>query len=293
VAAPKKESAKAELTRLLAGRVTTKNADRAYTLAAQLFEEITFAARPTEASFRLMARGFEAAAARGHAAAWLDLGRCRWNGWGVPEDREAALEAYTRSAELGSVEGAYAAAYNLYWVFEEYPAAYQYARLALAGGDPTGGVHYLLGLMAFHGRGCPESLVESVAHHKAAAARDNLDAMFELYVLYSTGAGVRKNERRAREWLWKAAEGGHPRATYNLGAFYATGNGVEKDTRAAVKWYGRSSSAGNARASATLGAMYLLGDGVKKDARRSREHLARARAQGMDTDAFLDAIGAR
>ena len=46
--------------------------------------------------------------------AWLDYGRCLWNGWGVPENREEALAAYKKASALGSSEATLVAATNLY-----------------------------------------------------------------------------------------------------------------------------------------------------------------------------------
>lgn len=257
-------------------------ARRLYELAVALFD----ACGPRHAG--VLVRALEAAAKSGIADAWVDLGRCRWNGWGVPKDREAALADYLRAAEAGSSEGFYVAAHNLYWHFERYDEAQRWARKAVEAGDVEGRATYLLGLMAFSGRGCPKSMPDALAFHRAAAADGNPDAMFELYALYATGTGVERNEAEARRWCIRAAERGQARACYNLGALHATGSqGFPQDWAESVRWYERASDLGHAKASYNLGLMYLNGEGVDRDEDEARLFLRRAREQGHEVSPEL------
>ena len=57
-----------------------------------------------------------------------------------------------------------------------------------------------------------------------AAALGDIDAQFNLAVLYETGKGVEKNKEKEIYYLEEAAIGGHHRARYNLGCF-ENGNG--------------------------------------------------------------------
>lgn len=125
---------------------------------------------------------------------------------------------------------------------------------------------YELGLLYYNGESwLPSDYAISLDYHHQAAELGNADAMFELYVYYSTGIGVEIDNEKAIDWNFKAAKAGNDRACYNLGAFYATGNGVPQDMEEAVNWYNEASQLGNVRATKTLGLMYRYGEGVPQD----------------------------
>jgi TPR repeat protein len=235
-----------------------------------------------------MAKALHEAALGGHANAWIDYGRCLWNGWGVREDREEALNAYRRAAELGSDYGAYLAAYNLYWTFKRYDEAHTFARQALQGQDPNGEVRYLLGLMAYHGRGRSKDIQDSLRYHQEAAARGNADALFELFVYAVSGIGEKD---KAIFYLKEAGKRDQPRAAANLGALYATGQmaGIAKDLTQSVQWYKRAADLGMGRAAAALGVMALRGEGMDKDPQAAKAYLERAEKLGFDVDEYLAA----
>lgn len=260
--------------------------------AAERFASIRGDEKNADSLLGQVAKDFEQAAKAGEPAAWIDFGRCLWNGWGVKQNRGAAMRAYRQAANLGSSFGAHITAYNLYWEFGKWDEAHVYAKAALKGGDPRGAVHHLLGLMAFHGRGRKADPVEAFKLQTVSAKRGDPDAMFELYAMLSTGQGSRANETDGLKWLIQAAELGQPRACYSLGAHYAMGRGVKQDDEAATAWYESASARGYGRASATLGVMALSGSGMKKSTARATEYFERARAQGFDVDEFLESIGA-
>jgi len=261
-----------------------------HTKAVELFSSIT-AGTKGEANLGLVAVAFRRAGELGHAEAWVDFGRCLDHGWGVDLDHDAAIAAYEQAAKLGSDQGAYALAMNAYWNDEDYAAAQKWAKLALKGGDPVGAVRYLLGLMAFHGRGAKKDVKKSYALHEEAASAGDADAMFELFALASTGQGTAKDEPRAVVWLMEAAKRNHPRALYNLGAFHAMGTfGFAQDYEASARFYEAASETGHGRASATLGTMYLGGQGVKRSEKKAKEYFSRAEAQGFDVRTFLEQL---
>ncbi len=168
-----------------------------------------------------------------------------------------------------------------------YPKIYQ--RLADMGYSPA---VYELGLLYYNGEWwLKQDLKKSLAYHTKAAEMDNADAMFELYVLYSTGQGVKKDMKVAMDWCKKAADLGQFRACYNMGAFYYSGNGVPKDTKLSVEWYDKASKAGNGKSSATLGVMYKTGDEVAVDDNKAEEYFKIAEGQHFDVDEFLESLG--
>ena len=239
-----------------------------------------------------MALAFKEAAEGGHPVGWLDLGRCLWNGWGVVESRDQALECYVRSAELGCPDAFYVVAFNLYWHFQRYEEARPWAEKALAE-DPSGDAHYLYALMVYNGRGVKKDLARSVQLHQEAARRGNADAIFELALFHAKGHGVPADPPRAARLMREAAEKGHPRACFNLGAFHATGRlpGIDLDLAASMKWYERAAELGHGRAAATLGVMYRVGQGVEPDEAHAEYWFGRARELGVDVPAFLEEMG--
>src|SRR5262249_52466826 len=147
---------------------------------------------------------------------------------GIAADPEGAVDSFRRAADAGLREGAVSFIRHAYFALRDEDLAEEVARRAkaLLADDPDGSGHLLCGWLAFNGYGFPKDAAESLRLHREAAARGNADAMFEIYVLQSTGQGTEKDEAAALEWCKKAAEKGQARACYNLGAFYATGRGV-------------------------------------------------------------------
>jgi len=268
---------------------TPKRDRRLYELGVALFKSIDASNEPDIANARaVMAKAFRVAAEGGVPEAWIDLGRCSWNGWGVPEDREEALAAYKKAAALGSDYGAYIAAYNLYWTFKRYDEAYTYVRQAM-NADPGGDAHYLAGLMAYNGRGRPRDVRESLSLHIKAANLGQPDALFELFVYAMQGIGDRS---RAIYYLREAANREQPRAMANLGALSATGqHGVERNLEEAVTWYRRAAGQGIGRAAAALGVMALRGEGMPKDADAAKGYFARAEELDFDVESYLKEVG--
>jgi len=277
------------LEKLLSDKRSPERDEQLYASSVILFKAIKEGTEPTERR-NLLANVLREVAYGGHANAWIDYGRCLWNGWGVSEDREAAMAAYRRAADLGSDYGAYLVAYNLYWAFNRYDEAYVYAQRALRGDDPEGAVRYLLGLMAYNGRGRSKDIPESLRLHLEASERGNGDAFFELHVYAMQGIGDRS---KALYYLQEAGKRDQPRACYNLGAFYATGQmqGIPKDLTESIRWYKRAADLGNGRAAATLGVMALRGEGMDRDQAAAEAYFEQAEELGFDVDEFLELVG--
>jgi TPR repeat protein len=249
------------------------------------------AGAPAEPFFGQMARAFAAAAGAGLAEAWVDLGRCRWNGWGTPADPPLAVEAFQRAGSLGSLEGAFLAAANLGHLGRWEEAA-TWAQRAVELGDEGGDARTLLGRIALHGLGRPARAEEAVPLLEAAVSAGNPDAMMELSLLLESGRGIAADAERAATLLLEAALRGQPVACLNLGAAYATGrNGFRQDWAEAVRWYERASEVGSGRASFALALMYRRGQGVAQDLARADEFLDRAQAQGFDVEKHLAGRG--
>jgi len=254
-----------------------------------------------------------AAAGRGHAGAWTDIGDAHiaqlrsvgaYDGvevdgrgetlWsegarrivdGDQPQLECALRSYYEAHRLGN-----RAATMHFAKMCRYsnPDNKRIASEALAGlGDPTPGEIYQLGLV----QNWLGEMEASANSHLAAAERGDHDAQFELYIYFTQGVGVEADPAKAWSFLERAAAGNHPRALFNVGATYATGkDGAAPDKDMAASYYERAAEHGNARAAATLGVMILTReiDGTKAQA---IAWLDRADAGGHDTWASLDYAG--
>ena len=70
------------------------------------------------------------------------------------------------------------------------------------------------------------------------ANQGNVDAQYNLGVMYEKGEGVRQDYRKAIEWYEKSANQGYAAAQYNLGLMYYQGKGVRQDYHKAKWWFG-------------------------------------------------------
>ena len=90
-------------------------------------------------------------------------------------------------------------------------------------------------------------------------------------------------EAAYREWL-PLAELGDVEAQFNLGVLYDEGAGVEQDLAIAADWYRKAAEQGFIDAQTNLGVMYYYGQGVTRDYQKAAEWFRLAAAQG-DTEA--------
>jgi TPR repeat protein len=227
----------------------------------------------------LILRAVQRAAELGSDEAALWLGDIRYD----EQDAETALALFAGRAEAGHPVGGAKAAELIRRLerADRYADALRWLDAALAR-DPNGMVHYVRGLYAFNGLGCPVDRTAAFRLHEESAARGNADAMFELYAMLAQGVGCTADPARAIEWCVRAAEGGNIRAMANLGGMYATGSGLPRDTERSVQWYARAAEKGHGRAAASLACMYALGQEVERDERRARWYFARSEALGYD-----------
>ena len=94
------------------------------------------------------------------------------------------------------------------------------------------------------------------------AEQGNVEAQYNLGLMYYNGQGLTQNSAEAVKWYRLAAEQAHAYARLNLGAMYRNGQGVPEDFVKAAKWYRLAAEQGNAIAQDNLGILYYFGDGV-------------------------------
>jgi len=112
------------------------------------------------------------------------------------------------------------------------------------------------------------------------AEQGDIDAQFNLALMYANGQGVSQNDKQTVYWYSKAAEQGYARAQHNLGVRYTNGQGVPQDYKQAVYWYSKAAEQGVAVAQNNLGVMYLNGQGAPQDYKQAVYWFAKAAEQG-------------
>ena len=81
---------------------------------------------------------------------------------------------------------------------------------------------------------------------KPLAEQGNVDAQYNLGVLYSSGQGVAQDFSESVRWYQMAAKQGDASAQYNLGLMYYFGEGVLQDYSEAARWYRLTAQQGDA-----------------------------------------------
>ena len=78
-------------------------------------------------------------------------------------------------------------------------------------------------------------------------------------------AAHRQGDSQTAVRLWQPlAEKGQVDAQYNLGVMYYSGDGVNQDYAEAAKWFRKAAEQGDRQARNYMGLMYLNGEGVKQ-----------------------------
>lgn len=102
----------------------------------------------------------------------------------------------------------------------------------------------------------------ALAEWRPLAEQGEVEAQFDLGVLYDGGLGIKQDRTQAAHWYRQAAEQGHAKAQFNLAVLYANGLGVDKDMAEAVRWYQQAAARGQPEAQFNLAGLYQDGVGV-------------------------------
>lgn len=113
---------------------------------------------------------------------------------------------------------------------------------------------------------------------QAAYAHGDLQAAYNLGVLYETGSGGKRCLKEAHKLYMAAHLGGVTEASCNLGRMYLEGEGVKKDPAKAFVFFQQS---GEPVAAFNLGLMYGDGKGVERDLGKAQKYLKVAANAGV------------
>lgn len=125
---------------------------------------------------------FQDGADAGNAEDQCNLGKCYYQGQGIPQNYYSAVIWFRKSAEQKWAEG-----------------------------------QYYLGRSYFYGQGFPKPDYEQAVKWFQQAAKQNYaDAQYQLGLCYEKGQGVKQDAKMARKWFEKAAKNGHAKASRKL-----------------------------------------------------------------------------
>ena len=97
------------------------------------------------------------------------------------------------------------------------------------------------------------------------AKEGNVEAQYNIGIMYSQGQGMPRDMASAAYWWEKAALQGHVRGQNNIANLLRDGIGVAKDLPKAVYWFKAAAIKDYADAQYDLGLLYRNGHGVSKD----------------------------
>lgn len=151
-------------------------------------------------------------------------------------------------------------------------------RAAAAKGDPA--ATFEIATRFAEGRGVNQNLTEAAAWFEKAAGKGLALAQFRLGGLYEKGLGVRKNLDTARRLYTSAAEAGNAKAMHNLAVLYAEGIDGRPDYPAAARWFRRAADHGVIDSQYNLAILYARGIGVEANHAEAFKWFALASREG-------------
>ena len=118
-----------------------------------------------------------------------------------------------------------------------------------------------------------EDRTEALEWFQKSSDGGNINAMYQIAIMYRDGNGPKRDSIKHVEWLKKAAENGHAQSQLMLGNMYRDGVKVESDESEAFKWYRMAAENNNPDAIYQVAMMYRDGKGVDKNKDESNRWL--------------------
>ncbi len=181
---------------------------------------------------------------QGDPVAMVLAGEILSQGYGVPQDKEAAQKWFEAAAAKGNADAL-----------------------------------FTLGSMKLIS-GVPDQKDDGVDLLRQAAAKGNSAAAYNLGLIYLQGALAPREPAEAAEWFRRAADLDQPDAVYALATLYRDGNGVPKDPRESARLLARADELGNAVATTELAILLFNGTGVPKNEERAAALFRKAALAG-------------
>lgn len=196
------------------------------------------------------ARWFLAAAQQDHAEAQYILASMLEKGAGVKRSDEEAFRWYLQAATQGHERAS---------VILEADKWNPYKQKHLSGGEVQAPVFEPEGKGISADQHTPDRTSvgdEQIRKYLAKAQDGDVDAQYNLGIIYYHGEGVARNHDEALKWFQLAAQQGDADAQVNLGYMYGRGEGTAKDHRASMVWFQKAADQGHEGARDILEKMF-------------------------------------
>jgi uncharacterized protein len=209
------------------------------------------------------------AAQAGDPIAQYKLAMIHYEGRGVPRDDEEAMKWLLKAAQQDHIEAQYVLgvmyekgesvprdddqAYK--WISMAARQGYARARVMLESDKWMGYADSRFGSDESperHGGQAEPVTGEQIEEYTRKAEEGDVDAQYNLGIIYYHGEGVSRNFEQALVWFHKAAEQNDADAQYTLGFMYGRGEGVKKDHDQSVVWFTRAADQGHTGAAEIL-----------------------------------------
>jgi uncharacterized protein len=218
------------------------------------------------------------AAQAGDAIAQYKLGMIHYEGSGVPRDDAEAMKWLLKAAQQDHIEAQYVLgvmyekgesvprddeqAYK--WISMAARQGYARARVMLESDKWVNYAEARFGSAAPSGKpdGEGEAVTdEQIEEYTRKAEAGDVDAQYNLGIIYYHGEGVPRNFEEALIWFHRAAEQNDADAQYNLGFMYGRGEGVKKDQNQSLSWFQKAAEQGHTGAQEILEKMVRKSQG--------------------------------
>ena len=117
----------------------------------------------------------------------------------------------------------------------------------------------------------------------ALANQGDVNAQYEVGLMYQIGKEVTRNYKSAIEWYKKAAKQNHLNAQLNLAFMFYEKSPLDRNYTEAINWFKKAAEQGNADAQFYLGKMYQSGQGTERNLKLAEDWYLKAIENG-DSD---------
>lgn len=197
---------------------------------------------------REAAMWFMKAAGQDHAEAQFILATMYEKGAGIEKSDEEAFRWYLQAAIQGHERASVILESAKWNVLKQRHLADNDIQPQFHGGASEQPEHHLSSQ-------APEG-DDQFRKYLAKAQAGDVDAQYNLGIMYYHGDGIQKNHDEALKWFHLSAEQGDAEAQYNLGFMYGRGEGTAKDHRTSMEWFQKASSQGHEGAREILEKMF-------------------------------------
>lgn len=212
-------------------------------------------------------RFHEQAAAAKHIPSYIALGQIYEAETQDAPDWPRALQWYRHAAEARDPAGCMRLGqlhYEGEGVAKNLPAARRYFECAKKAGLKDEGAFWLGLVASSHPPAAPD-YAEALRQFKECAAAGVSACIRNIGFLYYAGHGVKRDHKKARDYIGTAAAMLDPSAAYIFGRMHENGEGGLQDFEEAALWYWKAAELGSPEGQRALSQLYQDGRGVERD----------------------------